>query len=408
MDNAVSDIPNLPATVEFEQTRIRMPSRPDWIDPTVEYLKQKALLCGACQEARAGKLLLALHEALSNAVVHGNLELSSALKEQGDDAFAAALAKRSADSHYASRTVEILASYDGDCYTWSFTDQGQGFEVEQVLGRSKKEPDSETPLASGRGLLIMQAFLDEVRYELGGRRVVLAMHRKSGAEKRLYPRHPLQTPVRVVPVHPDGKGDWDSVLDGMARNFSQGGITAVQTRPSETKRVLIGFGSTGEQQVFLPAEVRHVRAIGEHLFEVGYRFDFDFTPLAPDQVTAKHLSEADAALGAVLDRLGQTPTTPTERRAHPRFAYTERVVLEGKRGQSSQFGYARDLSKGGIAFITTAPLPLEVRVIGLPREGQTPLRVRVLVLRCGKIMEGFYDVAARFLGLEAAADRAGR
>src|SRR6516162_8331768 len=100
MDERLTDVPHLPATVEFEQTRLRMPSRTDWIDPMVEYLRQRATLCGACQEARAAKLLLALHEALSNSIVHGNLELASALKDQGDHAFAAALAERSANPQF--------------------------------------------------------------------------------------------------------------------------------------------------------------------------------------------------------------------------------------------------------------------------------------------------------------------
>jgi anti-sigma regulatory factor (Ser/Thr protein kinase) len=181
MEDNLNDVPNLAATVEFEQTRMRLPSRPDWIDPTVEFLKQKAVLCGACQESRAGKVLLALHEALSNAVVHGNLELSSDLKEQGEDVFATALAQRSGDPQYAGRAVEILASYDGASYEWSVTDQGPGFAVEQVMGRVAL-PGAEAPLASGRGLLIMQAFLDGVRYELGGRRVVLTLRRKLGVE----------------------------------------------------------------------------------------------------------------------------------------------------------------------------------------------------------------------------------
>src|SRR5262245_60993095 len=155
--------------------------------------------CRACHETRAAKLLLALHEALSNSIVHGNLELSSELKEQGDDVFASALAERSANPKYGARFVEIVTTFDGEHYTWSFTDQGKGFAVDQVLGRAAPEGDA-TPLASGRGLLIMQAFLDEVRYELGGRRVLLTLRRKSGEEKRLHTRMPVQTRVRLIPI----------------------------------------------------------------------------------------------------------------------------------------------------------------------------------------------------------------
>src|SRR5713101_6214156 len=119
------DSPDLPAFVEEERTRLRLPSRPDWIEPTVEYLKRKAVLSGACLETQAGKLMIALHEALSNAVVHGNLEISSDLKERGDGCFLEALATRAADSHYASRTVSIAVDYRGGRCQWTLTDQGK-------------------------------------------------------------------------------------------------------------------------------------------------------------------------------------------------------------------------------------------------------------------------------------------
>ena len=38
--------------------------------------------------------------------------------------------------------------------------------------------------------------------------------------------------------------------------------------------------------------------------------------------------------------------------------------------------YARDLSKGGMAFIATAPVTLEGKIITLPRRNAPPLRVR--------------------------------
>jgi anti-sigma regulatory factor (Ser/Thr protein kinase) len=398
MDHGM-DVPNLPATVEFEQTRLRMPSRTDWIDPMVEYLKQKAILCGACQDTRAGKLLLALHEALSNSVVHGNLELGSELKEQGDDAFAAALAKRSADPLLTARVVEIVTTFDGDCYTWTVTDQGKGFPVEQVMGR-KAPADSEAALASGRGLLIMQAFLDEVRYEMGGRRVIMSMRKKSGLEKRFHTRMPLQTRVRLVPIRQDQSVDWDGAYDAVARNFSQGGVTIVQNRAAPTVQFLIGFGN-GERVVYLPAEIANRRNLGIQVEELGCRFNFELGSLTPDQVTARSIEEADAALGTLIEQLGQQSWIAMERRVHPRFVYTERIKIEAQDPKEPTLGFARDLSKGGIAFITTSPLPLDVRVVGLPRHGQQPLRVRVLILRCYQIMDGFFDIGARFLGLEA-------
>ena len=73
-----NDIPLLPSHVVAERSHVVIPSLPNWIEPTVEFLRRKAVLGGVCEETRSGKLLIALHEAISNAIIHGNLELSSA------------------------------------------------------------------------------------------------------------------------------------------------------------------------------------------------------------------------------------------------------------------------------------------------------------------------------------------
>jgi len=89
-----------------------------------------------------------LHEALTNAVVHGNLELASDLKERDDDTFARALAERTADPHFCERNVLIEVDHNEDRCCWTFTDEGRGFDYRCYLER---EPDEESLwLSSGR------------------------------------------------------------------------------------------------------------------------------------------------------------------------------------------------------------------------------------------------------------------
>ena len=64
-----TEIPLLPAHIVTERTHLVIPSLPHWIEPTVEFLRQKAVMAGACQETRSGKLLIALHEAITNAII---------------------------------------------------------------------------------------------------------------------------------------------------------------------------------------------------------------------------------------------------------------------------------------------------------------------------------------------------
>jgi anti-sigma regulatory factor (Ser/Thr protein kinase) len=229
-------LPGLPAAVAAEHCSLRIPSRPEWIGPTVDYLKQKAVPCGACNESRADRLVLALHEALTNSVVHGNLELSSQLKEQGDTVFAEALAKRAADPAYGERPVDVEIHYDGESCYWVLTDQGHGFDVEHVLRRAE-EPDDEAFLRpNGRGNLMKKAFLDELRYEAGGRRAFLTLHRSSGMERRRNPRPPIPAPVRVAPVRPDDSVDRDAAYEAVAHNFSAEGMGILQARLATAPR----------------------------------------------------------------------------------------------------------------------------------------------------------------------------
>ena len=55
--------------------------------------------------------------------------------------------------------------------------------------------------------------------------------------------------------------------------------------------------------------------------------------------------------------------------------------------------------KGGISFIATTPLPLDVTILLLPQD-EGALRLRCQIMRCAKVMDGFYDIGGRFLQLE--------
>jgi anti-sigma regulatory factor (Ser/Thr protein kinase) len=388
------DTPDIPAAVLVEQSHLRLPSRPDWIEAIVEYVKTKALLAGVCQETRASKLMVALHEALSNAMIHGNLELASDLKERGDSSFAEALAARMADAALSSRHVDLVVDYDGERCRWIITDQGQGFDVDRALARASTD-DPEVLLASGRGIIIMRSFLDDVRYELGGRRIILTLLRASGAEKRQHNRVPFQQPLQVVPVREDGSVDWDAAYEAVSRNICQEGLNLLQDHLSATSRVIIGLPAGG-QVIYIPAEIRHCRTITGDVVELGCRFQA--TPAAAGEPGTAGMEAVHQAVDALLEQARLSALAQDERRTHSRFAYLEKVEVRGE-GQPTVTGFARNLSKGGISFLATSPLPYEERVFCLPNAGGHALGLRARIVRCVRIKEGLYDIGASFIGL---------
>jgi anti-sigma regulatory factor (Ser/Thr protein kinase) len=387
------DIPDIPATVVIDHTHLRLPSRPDWIEAVVEYIGTKAVLAGVCQESRIAKLTIALHEGLSNAIIHGNLELSSELKERGDSSFAEALAGKMADPTLATRHVDLTIDYDGERCSWTITDQGRGFDVNRAMARAASdEPD--VLLASGRGIIIMRSFLDDVRYEMGGRRLILTLLRSSGAEKRQHDRHSCRQPLRIVPLREDGSIDWEAAYEAVSRNISFDGINALQEQLAGTSRVIIGLPS-GNQLVYIPAAIRHCQALTDGVVEIGCRFEFQ----APAPTLPEGAVEAvEDAVDRVLELVQNTDLYREERRGDPRVAYHGRVEIHAA-GTTPIIGFVRNLSRGGVALLTTVPLPFEERVIVLPQTDIPALGIRCRIVRCVRVKKGLYDIGASFLEL---------
>ena len=125
---------------------------------------------GVCEEGNEDLICLALEEALRNAVHHGNLELSSELRELDDDAFQELMERRRREPPYCDRKVYVRISVSPEGVTFVVRDDGNGFDPSSV-------PDPTSPegleAVSGRGLLLMQSLMDEVTFNEKGNEVTL-------------------------------------------------------------------------------------------------------------------------------------------------------------------------------------------------------------------------------------------
>jgi anti-sigma regulatory factor (Ser/Thr protein kinase) len=391
------DIPSVASIVKSASTCIRVPSRVEWIEQTVQFLTQQAMDCGVCEAPQSFRISLALHEALTNAVVHGNLEVSSELKELLDGAaFARMLAERASDPRYASREVEILFEYNSQTAQWTMTDEGRGFDADEVLHRIEQSTSAsaesiESLLASGRGIQLMRSIMSDIRFDLGGRRVIMSHVRElSEAAAR-----PSERRRRVgILLRGNGGIDWDKVEELAAAELGMSVEEACRARVDRVERVLLEV-SDPYGPIYLPAKVCGRRITGDDAFQlfcrIRSRAEID------EEITESR--EVGDAIARLLERFGGAEIEHHELRTHQRRVYTERVEVIGPAGQSPRHAFARDLSRGGIAFITTFPLPpgpIEVR-LPRPDNGQT-LRVSGIVRRCDQLMAGFYDVGVRFIG----------
>lgn len=117
-------------------------------------------------DARRDDIELALHEAISNAVVHGNLQVEGmkGLSVDALDRFSNELAARMADPAYAARRVEVSCwlKPEGELLV-EVADEGSGFVPHSRDGTATG--------ASGRGLDLITAIAQHVELLDNGRRI---------------------------------------------------------------------------------------------------------------------------------------------------------------------------------------------------------------------------------------------
>jgi anti-sigma regulatory factor (Ser/Thr protein kinase) len=132
--------------------------------------------CLQLEDKELIRVELVLEEALANAVYHGSLEISSDIRTGRQDRFNALLSQRLETSPYCDRQVQVqLAICDKDLRI-VVTDDGPGFDVNATAGACDSEA---VHRPSGRGLLLMHAFADSVKFNESGNSVQLIRKRSS-------------------------------------------------------------------------------------------------------------------------------------------------------------------------------------------------------------------------------------
>ena len=120
----------------------------------------------AIADAKRDDIELALHEAISNALVHGNLQVEGmkGLSVAALDQFSHDLAARMADPAFAGRHIEVTARLEPMMVVVDVADEGPGFS-------RRSRDDAARTAASGRGLNLIGAIAQSYELLDGGRRI---------------------------------------------------------------------------------------------------------------------------------------------------------------------------------------------------------------------------------------------
>lgn len=146
------------------------------LDPFVELFQQIMHGMGLCDDTDRFRLGMALKESLLNAVVRGNLEMTreQTVANQEDALRDAVQGQLRNHPEFAERRVHLSVRIDPDEAVFTIRDDGKGFDTSTLPTKSDLgafDPDG------GRGIVLMQAFLDEVTYNDRGNEVTLVKRR---------------------------------------------------------------------------------------------------------------------------------------------------------------------------------------------------------------------------------------
>jgi CheY-like chemotaxis protein/anti-sigma regulatory factor (Ser/Thr protein kinase) len=157
-------------------SRYVLESDPALVGPLIQVFREELTAFGLCDATGAMRAGIALEEALLNAVYHGNLGVSSALKLSGDGSFERLAQARRVETPYRDRRVSVTAEVTPEGATFVIADEGPGFDVAGL-------PDPTDPAnlerPSGRGVLFMRTFMDDVHYNPTGNCVTLVKRRET-------------------------------------------------------------------------------------------------------------------------------------------------------------------------------------------------------------------------------------
>lgn len=146
------------------------------IPPIISRLQDQIRQFRICADSELMQIAMALDEALLNAMIHGNLEVSSKLREiDNGKPYRELAATRKNESPFKDRKVRLIARTTRNEVEVTIGDDGPGFDISKI-------PDPTDPAnlakASGRGLLLINAFMDEVHHNDVGNQITM-IKRKS-------------------------------------------------------------------------------------------------------------------------------------------------------------------------------------------------------------------------------------
>jgi anti-sigma regulatory factor (Ser/Thr protein kinase) len=151
-----------------------LPNKLSFIPPLIGHLQENLARMKLLDENGMIRVAVCLREALTNAMIHGNLEVDSALRDRDEKGYYRLIEERAGEEPYGNRYVHVTARESCEEASYHIRDEGAGFDF-----RSLPDPGDPANLerVNGRGMLLIQTFMDEVRHNSKGNEITMAKRR---------------------------------------------------------------------------------------------------------------------------------------------------------------------------------------------------------------------------------------
>ena len=160
------------------RVELKIPSDDGLVSGVIARLEMPVVELDLFDEGERMQIAMALDEALTNAIIHGNLEVSSELRQADDgQKYYDMVAKRKTEPPYCDRSVMVSIDATTSQATFRIHDEGCGFDRESL--RDPTDPEN-LEKAGGRGLLLINAFMDEVSHNECGNEITMVKRKVEG------------------------------------------------------------------------------------------------------------------------------------------------------------------------------------------------------------------------------------
>ncbi len=153
------------------QHRFVLENDTNLLPPLVAYVQEKVRSrIQQFEDAELMRIGIALHEALCNAMHHGNLEVGSELRDAGGDVYRELIERRLQQNGYSDRRVHLTVKLSQSELACVIRDEGPGFDPTVVADPT--DPENLEKL-SGRGLYLIWTFMDRVAHNETGNEITM-------------------------------------------------------------------------------------------------------------------------------------------------------------------------------------------------------------------------------------------